>query len=114
MLFSLLPARCFFWGAKSENNRYAPFPRHLHHPPTLVPSGEPVSKVVVINYSLTNALVRLARLGTAYGKASMTTLPPSITCMCRMMAQQAFGRGIIISVDLISPRLNVESHELAI
>jgi hypothetical protein len=31
-----------------------------------------------------------------------------------MMAQQAFGRGIIISVDLICPRLNVESHELAI
>jgi hypothetical protein len=32
----------------------------------------------------------------------------------RMMAQQTFGGDIIISVDLIRSRLNVESHELAI
>jgi hypothetical protein len=31
-----------------------------------------------------------------------------------MMAQQTFGSGIIISVDLIRSRLNVDSHELAI
>jgi hypothetical protein len=31
-----------------------------------------------------------------------------------MTAQQTFGGGIIISVDLIRSRLNVDSHELAI
>ena len=35
--------------------------------------------------------------------------------MCvRMTTQQPFGRGIIISVDLIRSRLNVDRHELAI
>jgi hypothetical protein len=32
----------------------------------------------------------------------------------RLTAQQTFGGGIIISIDLIRSRLNVESHELAI
>jgi len=31
-----------------------------------------------------------------------------------MTAQQTFGRGIIISVDLIRSRLNVDRHELVI